>query len=113
MALMRLPAAWRPRWMMLAIVSTIVLLSAASLLAWRAQRPASAPQPRFVEIAEGVYVLPRPDALPEFRLVNYDGAPFHNGSFSGRWSFVIFGYTFCPDFCPTTLAEFAHTHRLL
>jgi protein SCO1/2 len=116
MALLRLPVGIGPRRALLAGAAALALLLVvvASLLAWQARRaqPAAA-QPHFVELAEGVYILPKPDALAAFRLVNHDGAPFDNASLQGRWSFVVFGYTFCPDFCPTTLAEFAHTHRLL
>src|SRR5262245_3476761 len=43
MALLRLPAASRPRWVMPTIVSTIVLLVAASAVAWQARRVANAP----------------------------------------------------------------------
>jgi protein SCO1 len=38
-----------------------------------------------------------------FTLVNQDGRPVDQSVLKGRWSVVFFGYTFCPDFCPTTL----------
>jgi protein SCO1 len=81
--------------------------------AWYWLRPAATAQPHFVEVASGAFVLPKPDALPQFQLVKHDGTPFHNQALKGRWSFMIFGYTHCPDFCPTTLVEFTHLHKLL
>ena len=38
-----------------------------------------------------------------FALVNQDGRPVDQTALNGKWSVVFFGYTFCPDFCPTTL----------
>jgi len=38
-----------------------------------------------------------------FSLVNQDGQPVDQRVLNGKWSIVFFGYTFCPDFCPTTL----------
>jgi protein SCO1/2 len=38
-----------------------------------------------------------------FTLVNQDGQPVDQSVLKGKWSVVFFGYTFCPDFCPTTL----------
>jgi protein SCO1 len=38
-----------------------------------------------------------------FRLENGDGKPVTDQSFRGKYMLVYFGYTFCPDVCPTTL----------
>jgi protein SCO1/2 len=38
-----------------------------------------------------------------FTLVNQDGQPVDQSVLKGKWSVVFFGYTFCPDYCPTTL----------
>ncbi len=42
-----------------------------------------------------------------FTLVGADGAPVTDASFRGRWMLVYFGYTFCPDVCPTELQAVA------
>lgn len=39
-----------------------------------------------------------------FRLVNQVGVPVDQSLLKGKWTAVFFGYTFCPDVCPTTLA---------
>lgn len=39
-----------------------------------------------------------------FELIDHNSKPFNNASLSGHWSFVFFGYTHCPDVCPTTLS---------
>lgn len=38
-----------------------------------------------------------------FQLVNQDGLPVDQTILNGKWSLVFFGFTWCPDFCPTTL----------
>jgi protein SCO1/2 len=48
---------------------------------------------------------PRP--LPAFALVDSSGASFGPERLRGRWTFLFFGFTNCPDICPTTLATLA------
>src|SRR5438270_10783658 len=38
-----------------------------------------------------------------FTLVDQDGKPRSDGEFRGKLMIVYFGYTFCPDVCPTDL----------
>ena len=98
----------------LALSLAIALCAAAAAGgAWHGLRPAPAVQPHFVEVSSGAYVLPKPDALAPFELVKHDGMPFDNQALKGRWTFMVFGYTHCPDFCPTTLVEFTQVHKLL
>jgi len=42
-----------------------------------------------------------------FKLVNGDSKPITDQDFRGRYMLVYFGYTFCPDVCPTTLNQVA------
>lgn len=53
----------------------------------------------------GIILLPQARALPDAALGTADGQPFGADFFKGRWTLVLFGYTFCPDICPTTLSE--------
>jgi protein SCO1/2 len=48
--------------------------------------------------------LPAPKVLQPFELVTHEGTPFTLDSLKDQWSFVFFGYTNCPDVCPTTLS---------
>ena len=109
---LKLPGATRRVSVVTAAVLVLVLV-AAGALSWHWLRPAPAPLPHFVEVGTGAYVLPKPDVLAEFRLIKHDNTVFDNQSLKGRWTFMIFGYTFCPDFCPTTLVEFVQIHRQL
>ncbi len=42
-----------------------------------------------------------------FHLVDHNGKPFGDADLKGKWHLVFFGYTNCPDTCPTTLNELA------
>ena len=61
----------------------------------------------------GGYVLSPPRALPLVALVDEQGRAFGPADFAGRWSFLYFGYTHCPDVCPLTLVELARLKKLL
>lgn len=50
------------------------------------------------------YAEPFPFA-PEIRLTKTDGSEFRLSDGKGKVHLIFFGYTSCPDFCPTTLAE--------
>ncbi|MFN4069267.1 MAG: SCO family protein, partial [Brevundimonas aurantiaca] len=49
----------------------------------------------------------------DFQLVNQDGRPVDQTMLNGKWSLVFFGFTYCPEFCPTTLAELAAVQQRL
>jgi protein SCO1/2 len=42
-----------------------------------------------------------------FRLIDQDGRPVTDADFKGKYRLVYFGYTFCPDVCPTDVAYLA------
>ncbi len=87
----------------LLIVAAVAGVSAALL--WR--RPAPP-----VELAGGVYITPS-RALPAFNLIDQRGAPFGPQDLRGGWTLLFFGYTNCPDYCPTTLSALAAMEKRL
>ena len=48
-----------------------------------------------------------------FQLVDQNGRPVDQTMLEGKWSLVFFGFTYCPDFCPTTLAALEATKQRL
>ena len=58
-------------------------------------------------------VLPSPMVLPDFTLNDQDGGTFTRESLEGTWSLLFFGFTHCPDVCPTTMHQLAVTRDKL
>ncbi len=51
----------------------------------------------------GLYLLETPRNFGEIALIDHNGKPFTRASLEGRWTLVFFGFTYCPDICPTTM----------
>jgi protein SCO1/2 len=52
-------------------------------------------------------LLSEPKPLADFTLTDDANQVFDLARLKGKWSFLFFGFTHCPDVCPTTLAELA------
>lgn len=61
----------------------------------------------------GIIILPKSRELPALQLTSTTGEQVLTQELTGKWSLVFFGYTFCPDICPTTLAELRQLKKLL
>jgi protein SCO1/2 len=88
----------------------ILLVAVAGLFAglWFARQQAPVPL-----VLEHATLFPAPRALPDFALLDQAGRPFGPGRLAGRWSILFFGFTQCPDVCPSTLAALAAARREL
>ncbi len=53
------------------------------------------------------------EVMPRYILVDHNNRPVRDDDFRGRFQLITFGYTFCPDVCPTTLSEVATVMREL
>ncbi|WDH23003.1 MULTISPECIES: SCO family protein [Pseudomonas] len=56
-------------------------------------------------IDAGIILLPQSRTLPDVKMTDQEGQPVVLNELKGKWSLLFFGYTFCPDICPTTLAQ--------
>ncbi len=86
-----------PRNLFVAIAIVAAVLAGA-YLATRLQTPAT---------AESATVLPDPDPVPAFALLDQRGNAVDERVFEGQWDLVFFGFTHCPDICPATLQVLA------
>lgn len=54
-----------------------------------------------------------PEPAPAVALPQSNGTPFNFAKQDGKIVVLFFGYTHCPDICPTTLADWAKAKRAL
>ena len=76
-------------------------------------RAAFPPRPASVPKTENATILNPSRDLPSFALVDQDGRALPPDFLHGHWSLVFFGFTHCPDVCPTTLAALAQLRKQL
>ena len=56
-------------------------------------------------------LFPDPKPLAAFAFTDHENRVFDLPRLKGKWSFLFFGYTHCPDVCPMTLATLARAHE--
>jgi protein SCO1/2 len=56
---------------------------------------------------------PNPRVLEPFAITDHQRQQFSLGRLRGKWSFLFFGYTHCPDVCPLTLAKLDKVSRMI
>lgn len=62
-------------------------------------------------IAATIYsLIPRERGFGQidFALVDHNGAPITQAAFKGQPTLLFFGFTHCPDVCPTSMSEIAY-----
>jgi len=85
-----------PRFALVAIVFAGVLVIAAGVLLALALR----------ETPRGAAGTALASAIGgQFQLLDQNGKPFSDANLKGKWHLIFFGYTHCPDACPTALNE--------
>jgi protein SCO1/2 len=85
------------------ITLIVIAAFAAALGLWLGQRFLGSPD---APVMKNAVLYPTPRAVADFKLTQADGQPLTLASWRGHWNSVYFGYTSCPDVCPTTLAMF-------
>lgn len=63
-------------------------------------------------LIQGV-LLPEARDIAPFRLLDHHNRPFTNDDLTGRWHLVSYGFTTCPDICPTTLSKLVSVTQAL
>ncbi|MFF7707198.1 SCO family protein [Pseudomonas sp. NPDC007930] len=56
-------------------------------------------------LGAGIILLQQGRPMPALSMTDEQGQPVQLDQLKNQWSLLFFGYTFCPDICPTTLAQ--------
>lgn len=94
----------QPRNFLIGLVLGIAI-AAGLLLALRDSTGQAAPR--------AATILPAGNTLPDFTLLDQDGATAGRTVFEGQWNVVFFGFTNCPDICPATMTVLGQARRQL
>lgn len=72
-------------------------------------------QPRILNVHElrenGAVLLDTPRKFSDFELLDHSGQAFNAVNLIGKWTLLFFGFTHCPDICPTTMAAAAKMYE--
>jgi protein SCO1 len=85
-----------PRWVVV-IFALLLLIAFVYLLQYKGESV-------YPESLQDV-VYQTPVQLQEFSLQDHNRQPFGLGHFANHWTFLVFGYTYCPDVCPAALSQ--------
>jgi protein SCO1/2 len=58
-------------------------------------------------------IFSQPRTIAPFKLVDTDNKPFSLENLKGHYTLIFFGFTHCPDLCPTTLAMLSQSYKML
>ena len=56
------------------------------------------------QLEQATYLYDQLKTVPEFQFTDHEGQPFSDQDLKGQWTLWFFGFTHCPDICPTTLS---------
>ena len=85
----------------------LAMMLAGVIVALQLQQPPPAPA------LQQATLMPTPKPLQPFSLIDDDGKPFDGPRLKNQWHLVFFGYTHCPDICPTALSDLNATVKLI
>jgi protein SCO1/2 len=89
----------------LAIAVMSLILGLAAFIGWQSlSSNNSDPISLSEQLKDSAFIFPQPINVTDVPFLNEEGKTVGKNDNVGKWSFLFFGYTFCPDVCPTTLA---------
>ena len=86
-----------------------ITAAAIAFFGWRLSSDTTVQTPAEIED----YLFWEARELTAFNLVAAENKAFNLESLKGKWSFIFFGYTHCPDICPATLSEMGAAFSIL
>lgn len=90
-------------------VLLVIALSITAFIGWKLSNDPVVKAPAEIED----YLFWQAKELTDFKLVGANDKTLSLNDLKGKWSFVFFGYTHCPDVCPLTMAILGQTFNIL
>ncbi|RKZ47681.1 MAG: SCO family protein [Candidatus Parabeggiatoa sp. nov. 3] len=88
------------------LILFIVILSSLAFTSWLFS-------PKAIPLEIQGILWPEPKPLQAFTLVDQHQQPFHLKRLKDKWTFLFFGYTYCPDICPTAMIALKSVYERL
>lgn len=102
----------KPNWLFtkgsLAVL-LVIALSISAFIGWKLSHDQVVKAPAEIED----YLFWQAKELTDFKLTGADNKTLGLNELKGKWSFIFFGYTHCPDVCPLTLRVLGQTFKIL
>ncbi len=95
------------------ILAGIMIVGVVAIIAFLATKALRGTPPPPTALVEGVTAIDPPLNVPDFTLTDEHGSPVSLSSLDGKLTMLFFGYTHCPDFCPTTLETYKRLRSAL
>ena len=86
-----------------------IAVAVTALVGWRLSHDTAVRPPEDIED----YLFWQAKDLTDFKLMGANSKAFGLNDLKGKWSFIFFGYTHCPDVCPITLGILGQAFKLL
>ena len=93
----------------LLLAIAVVITVAAAFIGLRPGKETFIKPPEAIED----YLFWQAKELTDFKLVSVNGKTLGLNDLKGKWSFVFFGYTQCPDVCPLTMGILGQAFKLI
>lgn len=90
-------------------VLLVIALSVTAFIGWKLSNAPVVKAPAEIED----YLFWQAKELTDFKLTGADNKTLGLNELKGKWSFIFFGYTHCPDVCPLTLMVLGQAFKIL
>jgi protein SCO1 len=97
----------------LALIIGAIVVGIFTLFVYQFMSRSNLPTPINEDKLQSSLIYPEPKELKVPPLLTHKNEPFDHDALKGKWTFTFFGYTHCPDICPTTLAVFKRFYSQL
>ena len=87
----------------------VIAISATAYNVWKLSQDKVVQAPAEIED----YLFWQAKELTDFKLTGADNKTLGLNDLKGKWSFIFFGYTHCPDVCPLTLGVLGQAFKIL